>query len=169
MFAVDRKKGVTFCNTQWEAFSGQTEDLARGLGFMEAVHPEDLIKCNLPSFDDGDLSATNVPISLPAESRRTRSSAASSELSETSVTSGETVLATTAFASPMGMQMPQRKLSELASKGILKASKDATGKQSYSTEVRLRMSTGEYRWHLVRLLLAEPLLQAESSEETWYG
>lgn len=139
---------------------------------MEAVHPDDLVKCKLPTFDDENEQVSNVPISMPPEPRRTLSSnTASSHLSGSSTASGDTILGTTDYSSSHGqMHMPQRKLSELASTGILKASRDVTGKQSYSTEVRLRMASGEYRWHLCRLLLAEPLIQAESEEhETWYG
>jgi signal transduction histidine kinase len=65
-------------------------------------------------------------------------------------------------------QLPQARLSQLASTGILKASRDADGKPSYSTEVRLRSKDGEYRWHLVRVLLAERDLQNDE-EDTWYG
>ena len=138
---------------------------------METVHPDDLSKCKLPSFDEDEEQASNVPISVPPEPKRSRSSAASSELSGSSATSGETVVGKTDIPSTARhLQMPQRKLSELATTGILKASRDATGKQSYSTEVRLRMKSGEYRWHLCRLLQAEPLIQAETHEqETWYG
>lgn len=136
------------------------------MGFMEAVHPDDLVKCQLPIFESENQVATNVPISVHPEPRRTKSATSSSEQSEAS---GETVTAAAEVVSPRGVQTPQRKLSELASKGLLSASKDTTGKQSYSTEVRLRMVSGEYRWHLVRVLLAEPLISSESNEETWYG
>lgn len=171
MFSVTRQRGVTFCNTQWLAFSGQTEDQALGLGFLDHVHPEDLAKCNLPSFDDDTDKASNVPISMLSPSMRSSSSGTASEISSSSsVGSGDTILANGNSSSPKTLHMPQRKLSELATTGILSASRDAAGKQSYSTEVRLRESSGEYRWHLVRLLLAEPIIQADTNErETWYG
>jgi signal transduction histidine kinase len=66
------------------------------------------------------------------------------------------------------MEMPQAKLSKLASTGILRVAKDASGRASYSTEVRLRSKEGEYRWHLVRILL-EKALAEDNDEETWYG
>lgn len=170
VFAVTRLRGIIFCNSQWQAYSGQSEEEALGAGFMEAVHSEDLTKCKLPSFDEDSEQASNVPISMPSDTLRSRSSAiSSSELSGSSPASGDTVLATSNIGSPGAMQMPQRQLSQLADKGILKASRDATGNQSYSTEVRLRNAMGEYRWHLVRLLLADPLVKSETSEETWYG
>jgi signal transduction histidine kinase len=70
-------------------------------------------------------------------------------------------------SSPVG-HMPQRKLSELASVGILKVSRDADGRPSYSTEVRLKSKDGDYRWHLVRVLRAENTV-LPNEEETWYG
>ncbi|GME24300.1 PAS domain-containing protein [Neofusicoccum parvum] len=65
--------------------------------------------------------------------------------------------------------MPQTRLSKLADTGILKVTRDSDGRPSYSTEVRLRSKDGTYHWHLVRILLAEPVLQGEEEEETWYG
>jgi signal transduction histidine kinase len=65
--------------------------------------------------------------------------------------------------------MPQRKLYKLATDGILKVSRDQDGRPSYSTEVRLRSKDGLYRWHLVRVLLAQPVRNDGSEEETWYG
>ena len=165
VFTVNRTKGVTFCNTQWENFSGQSEKIALGLGFMEYVHPEDIVKCRLPTFDEDSGRATNVPTSLPPEPKR----AFSSSQASSSSSSAETERAPTSpmHSSPV-TQLPQRKLSELATTGILKVSKDADGKQSYSTEVRLRSKEGEYRWHLVRVLLADENTRIDQ-EETWYG
>ncbi|KAK6422319.1 hypothetical protein LTR95_016684, partial [Oleoguttula sp. CCFEE 5521] len=163
VFAVNRAKGVTFCNSQWMYYSGQKEAQALGVGFMDYVHPEDLAKCRLPTFDDGTGKPTNVPTSMPPEPRRTTSMSvqSSSGSSDTEKVAGE-------ISSP-AQAMPQRKLSELATTGILKVSRDADGRPSYATEVRLKSKDGEYRWHLVRILLAEPLAQAGSDDETWYG
>lgn len=165
VFAVSKTKGVTFCNSQWIHYSGQTEAEALGVGFMDHVHPDDLLKCRLPTFDDESKQPTNVPTSVPPDFKRTNtaSAASSSGSSETErgVNSSE--------SSPSAGQMPQRKLSELASTGILKVARDADGRPSYSTEVRLKSKEGEFRWHLVRVLLAEPLLQNGNEEETWYG
>ena len=164
VFAVGRSKGVTFCNSQWIGYSGQTEAQALGVGFMDHVHPEDLAKCRLPTFEDGSNQPTNVPTSMPPEPRRSKSMSL-----ESSSGSSDTERGSILENSPPSNQMPQRKLSELASTGILKVTRDADGRPSYSTEVRLRSKDGEYRWHLVRILLAEPLLQAGNEEETWYG
>lgn len=167
VFAVNKAKGVTFCNTQWVYYSGQTEAQALGVGFMDYVHPDDLAKCRLPTFDEGSNQATNVPTSMPPEPRRTKSQSAASSSGSSETERGPSSSDT---SSPISA-MPQAKLSQLASTGILKVSKDADGRPSYSTEVRLKSKDGEYRWHLVRVLLAEPLLQntRASDEETWYG
>ncbi|KAK3717957.1 hypothetical protein LTR37_005383 [Vermiconidia calcicola] len=163
VFAVNRTKGVTFCNTRWFHFSGQPEAQALGVGFMDHVHPDDLTKCRLPTFDEDSDNAKNVPTSMPPELTRKPSESTTNTSSET-----EKGVASTE-SSPLNAQMPQRKLSELASTGILKIARDADGRPSYSTEVRLKSKDGDYRWHLVRVLLAEPLLQSEHEEETWYG
>ena len=159
VFAVNKSKGVTFCNTQWAHFSGQKEADALGVGFMDQVHPEDLGKCRLPTFDDESDQPNNVPTSVPPEIHRKASSSGSSETEKQD--SNE--------SSPISPHLPQRKLSELARTGILKISRDVDGRPSYSTEVRLKSKDGDYRWHLVRILLAEPLLRGENEEETWYG
>lgn len=164
VFAVSKLRGVTFCNTQWLSYSGQSEAQALGAGFMENVHPDDLVKCRLPTFDGDQSIPTNVPTSLPTEPRRTFSNSASSDSSETE-RPGSIADST---SSPIA-QMPPRQLSELAATGILKISHDSDGRPSYSTEVRLKSRDGDFRWHLVRVLLAEPLMKHESAEETWYG
>jgi PAS domain S-box-containing protein len=165
VFAVNKVKGVTFCNSQWVQYSGQKEAQALGVGFMDHVHPDDLAKCRLPTFDEESNQPTNVPTSLPPELHRKQSTSASS-----SDGSSETEKGTYgAEASPISPHLPQRKLSELASTGILKITRDADGRPSYSTEVRLKSKDGDYRWHLVRILLAEPALQDENEKDTWYG
>lgn len=160
VFVVSDKRGLTFCNTQWLNYSGQTETQASTSGFLEHVHPEDVIKCKLPDLsEDG---TPNVPTSLPTYSRKDSSSSSGD--------SGETEKAITSpgGSSPDRLDMPQAKLSKLASTGILRIVKDADGRASYSTEVRLRNKDGEFRWHLVRILLEKSLAE-DINEETWYG
>ena len=166
VFAVNRVKGVTFCNSQWLNYSGQTEAQALGAGFMDHVHPDDLMKCKLPTFEEGSSQPKNVPTSLPPEPRRTVSTSVASSSGSSETEKG--VSSSDPSSSPI-TNMPQRKLSELANTGILKVSRDADGRPSYSTEVRLKSRDGDFRWHLVRVLLAEPTLKGGDEEETWYG
>ncbi|EAT89406.2 hypothetical protein SNOG_02675 [Parastagonospora nodorum SN15] len=162
VFVVSNKRGMTFCNSQWITFSGQSESQALVSGFLEHVHPDDVIKCKLPELsEDG---AVNVPTSMPPEHGRTGSSSSSSDGSSET----ERTVTSPIGQSPDRMDMPQAKLSKLASTGILRVTKDAHGRSSYSTEVRLRNKDGEYRWHLVRILLEKSLAE-DSEEETWYG
>lgn len=162
VFVVSNRRGLTFCNSQWTTFSGQAEQEALVNGFLEYVHPDDVIKCKLP--DIGEDGSTNVPTSIPPEHSRhnSQNSSSSDDSSETDRT------VTSPGSTPEKMDMPQAKLSKLASTGILKVAKDADGRASYSTEVRLRNKDGDYRWHLVRILL-EKALAEDSAEESWYG
>jgi PAS domain S-box-containing protein len=162
VFAATRTRGVTFCNSQWLNYSGQTEAQARTLGFMDLVHPDDLAKCRLPVFND-DGSVAEVPTTVPHEIHRQDTGVSSSDDSSDTKT-------VTSPGAALTSQLPQAKLSKLATTGILKVSKDSDGRPSYSTEVRLRNKEGEYRWHLVRVLQAEPVRKDdEDEEETWYG
>ncbi|KAF1945675.1 autoinducer 2 sensor kinase/phosphatase-like protein luxQ [Clathrospora elynae] len=160
VFVVSDRRGLTFCNSQWISYSGQSETLALGSGFLEHVHPQDVVKCKLPEVNEDGVA--NVPTTLPTEHSRHNSSS-SDESSET-----EKTVTSPGAVSPDRMDMPQAKLSKLASTGILRIAKDADGRASYSTEVRLLNKDGDYRWHLVRILL-EKSLADNSDEETWYG
>ncbi|KAL6710565.1 hypothetical protein ACN47E_008613 [Coniothyrium glycines] len=160
VFVVSNRRGLTFCNSQWITFSGQTETQAHSNGFLEHVHPDDVIKCKLPVLDEDGVA--NVPTTLPAEpDRQDSSSSDTSSETEKNVTSPGS-------SSPDRMDLPQAKLSTLATSGILKISRDAHGRSSYSTEVRLRNKDGDFRWHLVRILLENSLAE-DGDEETWYG
>ncbi|KAF1848566.1 uncharacterized protein K460DRAFT_77280 [Cucurbitaria berberidis CBS 394.84] len=160
VFVVSDRRGLTFCNSQWITYSGQTETQALGSGFLEQVHSDDIIKCKLPELNEHGVA--NVPTTFPSEHAR-QDSSSSDESSET-----EKTVTSPGSSSPDVKDLPQAKLSKLASAGILRIVKDADGRASYSTEVRLRNRDGDYRWHLVRILLEKSLAE-DSEEETWYG
>jgi PAS domain S-box-containing protein len=163
VFAATRSRGVTFCNSQWVTYSGQTEAEATGPGFMDHVHADDLAKCRLPTVNEDGSILIDVPTTLPPETKLRAQSG-----SEDSSDSGKTVTSP-GVGSPGASYLPQAKLYKLASTGILKFSRDQDGRPSYSTEVRLRSKDNNYRWHLVRVLLSEPVRNDGSEEETWYG
>ncbi|KAI9777207.1 MAG: hypothetical protein M1835_005308 [Candelina submexicana] len=174
VFAATDTEGITFANTQWLSFSGQKFEDALGLGFMEHVHPEDLIKCKLPELGDGPLLSTNVPTSLPPKPSRHPSTTSSASVSESSMSSDATVTAgrpkvsRVSSSDSSSMDIPVTELSELAKTGILKVSKDTNGKPSYSTEVRLRSKDGDYRWHLVRCIVVDSI-NFGNGEGSWFG
>jgi len=157
MFAVTRSKGIIFCNSQWVVYSGQTEEQALGVGFMDHVHPEDVSKCKLPLFAD------DTPAATPPPAARSSSQASSTNASENSIGTNATVTEFATISSTCNRLGPEKKLLELAAAGISKVSKD-----TYSTEIRLRSISGEYRWHLVRVLLAQSQSSSDN-EEVWYG
>lgn len=162
VFVVSNRRGLTFCNMQWMTYSGQAEEQALVNGFLEFVHPDDVIKCKLPEMAEDGSTATNVPTTLPPEhSRKDSSSSDDSVETERAVTSPLS-------SSSETMEMPQAKLSKLADTGILRVARDEHGRASYSTEVRLRNKDGNYRWHLIRILL-ERAFSEDESEESWYG
>ncbi|KAI9714938.1 MAG: hypothetical protein M1812_006251 [Candelaria pacifica] len=174
VFAATDTEGMTFANTQWLTYSGQKFNEALGLGFMEHVHPDDLIKCKLPVFGQDPTVATNVPTSFPPQPSRHPSSASSAGLSDSSLSSNATVTAGRPKVSRMSssdssnLDIPVTELSELAKTGILKVSKDSDGKPSYSTEVRLRSKDGDYRWHLVRCIVVDSI-NFGNGEGSWFG
>lgn len=129
---------------------------------MEYVYPEDLVKCQLPFFNPKAAMNTPAQPTNTPRSRRTESGTSSSSSS----TSNDSQVTATAPMHTASSATPQKKPSTISN---LRISKDSAGKPSYSTEVRLREKSGEYRWHLVRVLLADPLIRAGAEEETWYG
>ena len=52
VFAATANDGITYANTQWQGYSGQTLAQALRLGFMEHVHPADRHKCALPGLGE---------------------------------------------------------------------------------------------------------------------
>ncbi|CUS08279.1 unnamed protein product [Tuber aestivum] len=59
VFAATSNDGITYANTQWQGYSGQTLPQALQLGFMEHVHPGDRHKCALPGL--GETSLNGLP------------------------------------------------------------------------------------------------------------
>ncbi|KAI0441280.1 hsp90-like protein [Xylaria telfairii] len=153
IFTATESDGITFANEQWLAYTGQSEDGPMGNGFLDFVHPEDLARCRIP-FDHSsrtaretnaaDTSSSTVPLTpipqIASESQCLQSpSNPLLVISQNEPTAGSQV-----------SNLPNADLSELAKKGIIKVTTDSNGRLSYTTELRLRSKTGEYRWHLIR-------------------
>lgn len=158
IFAASVPEGMTFANTQWLSYSGQDFDQALGFGFLDHVHPEDIIKCQFPAFTDASVSRSTSSLTVNVPQRRSLSSG---HLSDASAATNDTLKAQVS-RTPDGDTLgnapilaPSGLLRDLAAKGIIKASKDGQGRLSITTEMRLRSTSGQYRWHLVQGSLIE--------------
>lgn len=145
-------EGIVSVNQQWHAFSGQSLEDARGLGFAKHVHGDDLFKCGVLSPSDAaavsSLSSTDTSVS-----------------GSTSSSSTQTIQPLQRLAR---FTQDTSSLDRLVDKGIITVERDENDRLSYSTEVRLRSKGGEFRWFLVRLVKVEAqgLLSGRAS---WYG
>ena len=157
MFAVTRPRGVTFCNTQWLGYSGQTEEQACGVGFLDHVHPEDLDKCRIPMFTNEGQRKESLS-RVPSDSTDSSSRQESAE----SLDSGTTIQAESARLPVTHTPL------QLPSGEVLKLSYDQSGRPFYSAEVRLRSKGSEISLAFSPPLLAEPA-PGDECEETWYG
>ncbi len=159
IFAASVPEGMTFANTQWLSYSGQDFDQALGFGFLDHVHPEDIIKCQFPAFTSAGLGRSTPSLTASVQVERSPSSG---HLSEVSAATDDTIKADISTTSDDGtlsnaaeVLAPSGLLRDLASRGIIKASKDGQGRLSITTEMRLRSKSDQYRWHLVQGSLIE--------------
>jgi len=179
IFAATEDEGVTFANEQWLSYTGQDFNDALGLGFMDYVHPEDLAKCHIP-IDRPPTPSQHRPKKPHEPSRNpsqassggkssVRSSVVSEAPTETTVKGVHQSLSrNNSSRSSSVYEFPTADLSELARTGIIKVTTDNNGRQSYTTEVRLRSKTGEYRWHLVRCVEVDNI-NLGSGDGSWFG
>ncbi|KAI1328613.1 hypothetical protein F5Y16DRAFT_368873 [Xylariaceae sp. FL0255] len=138
LFTATESEGITFANEQWLSYTGQTEEGPLGLGFMDFVHPEDLARCRVPR--------EGITRSSTEKGTTTFATGLSSIMAEQKPGSGHNRLNVNGLI----FDLPNAELSELARNGIIKVTTDSNGRLSYTTEVRLRSKSGEYRWHLIR-------------------
>lgn len=179
IFAASEDKGVIFSNEQWLAYTGQSYDDAMETGFMDFVHPEDLARCRIPIVPPSPSEAT------PKQKERARLNSQVSSGGNSSSTSGTTsqvsdtptditvkidrlLSRTSSSSSGSKYELSGVDLAELARSGVIKVSTDSDGKQSYTTEIRLRSKTGEYRWHLVRCVAVDQV-KFGNGEGSWFG
>ncbi|KAI0485482.1 hsp90-like protein [Xylaria cf. heliscus] len=153
IFTATESDGITFANEQWLAYTGQSEDGPLGNGFLDFVHPEDLARCRVPFQHSSktaretrptDVSSSTVPSNpIPSIASEGQSPRIPPKPLLVISQNEPTV-------SSQASNLPNTDLSELAKKGIIKVATDSNGRLSYTTELRLRSKTGEYRWHLIR-------------------
>ncbi|MCJ1403096.1 hypothetical protein MMC11_006319 [Xylographa trunciseda] len=160
IFAASVPNGMTFANTQWLSYSGQTLEETLGFGFLDHVHPEDLVKCRFPGVDNPiDIKAVKALLS-PRESlaRQHSTSSSSGETRSTSTAETErTLRANPSMPSTPSpeVEAPSALLRGLVKDRIIKCSRDGQDNLTITTEMRLMSKTGEYRWHLVQGSLIE--------------
>lgn len=159
IFTATEDEGITFANEQWLSYTGQSFDDSLGLGFMDFVHPEDLAKCRIPANEpptpqgrkrDAAGKVYQDSVSSEATSTSTVHAPAQTGLDASLRGSQQPLSRNNSSSSSSVFELPTAELTELARKGIIKVTTDNDGRVSYTTEVRLRSKTGEYRWHLVR-------------------
>lgn len=171
IFTATEDDGITFANDQWLSYTGQSFEDSLGLGFMDYVHPDDLARCRIPIERGVKLSNAQSP---PDEKGHSGASSAGTQTTPTARNVSQTlqqpavgksglrsVQPALSRASSSGSEsiysLPSAELTELARKGIIKVTTDTSGRLSYTTEVRLRSKTGEYRWHLIRCVEIDTL------------
>ncbi|TDZ35761.1 Peroxide stress-activated histidine kinase mak1 [Colletotrichum trifolii] len=155
IFTATEDKGITFANGQWLPYTGQSFEDSLGLGFKDFVHPDDLAKCQIPT----DRPPTPMPSRFDRKGHQEASEAmlaslaspkAQSQLEKNLRGIHQSLSRNESSSSSSVYEMPSVDLTALVRQGTIKVNTDSNGRLSYTTEVRLRSKSGEYRWHLVR-------------------
>ncbi len=179
IFSATEDEGVTFANQQWLTYTGQAFEDALGIGFMDYVHPEDLARCHIP-INSPPTPSHPCP-KKPAEPSRnpSQTSSAGKSSSKSGTTSEapteatikgvyQSLSRTNSSSNGSIYEYPAADLSELMKSGVIKVDTDNAGRVSYSTELRLRAKSGEYRWHLVRCVEVDNI-NLGSGDGSWFG
>ncbi|OWP05620.1 hypothetical protein B2J93_1669 [Marssonina coronariae] len=178
IFSATEEEGVTFANQQWLSYTGQAYDDALGLGFMDFVHPEDVAKCHFSTnFPPTPLGSTSrkpaEPSRNPSQASsggKSRGSAVSDAPTERTIKGVHPVLSgSNSSSSDSVYEFPSGDLSRLMKAGVIKGEIDGNGRTSYSTEIRLQSKSGEYRWHLVRCVEVDNIINLGSGDGSWFG
>lgn len=156
IFTATEDDGVTFANEQWLSYTGQSFEDSLGLGFLDFVHSDDLARCRIPTDQPPTPMAPKTatfkkPQDSPVTSETSAGTLHPSRTPESNLRGVHQALSRHNSSGNTSIyELPSADLSELAKKGIIKVGKDSNGRPSYTTEVRLRSKSGEYRWHLIR-------------------
>ncbi|KAK2629944.1 hypothetical protein QTJ16_000764 [Diplocarpon rosae] len=178
IFSATEEEGVTFANQQWLSYTGQRYEDALGLGFMDFVHPEDVAKCRFSTNSSPTPLVTTSK--KPAEPSRNPSQASSGGKSRESAPSEaptertikgvyQALSRSSSSSSDSVHEFPSGDLSKLMKAGVIKVETDSNGRTSYSTEIRLRSKSGDYRWHLVRCVEVDNIINLGSGDGSWFG
>ncbi|KFY95822.1 hypothetical protein V498_03130 [Pseudogymnoascus sp. VKM F-4517 (FW-2822)] len=175
IFAATEDEGITFANEQWLSYTGQKFDDVLGLGFMDFVHPDDLARCRIPTDTrptpaSGSKSRRAFDAAMPNSPEKVaRTTSDLSTATENTVKGMHQALSRTNSSSSESVyELPSADLSELARNGVIKVTTDSNGRLSYTTEIRLRAKSGEYRWHLVRCVEVDNI-NFGSGAGSWFG
>ncbi|TQS36784.1 hypothetical protein Golomagni_02757, partial [Golovinomyces magnicellulatus] len=176
IFSATEEDGITFANHQWLSFTGQPFQDSIGLGFLDFVHPEDLAKCHVLikessrlTLPDSNKSPNNSQDTSPVDNI-SKSQMRSSEPNVSGSTKNNpfSLSRTNSTCSNSGHDYLSTNIAELTRSGIVKVEKDSNGQLSYSTELRLRSKSGDYRWHLVRCVEIDDM-NFGNSNGSWFG
>jgi len=182
IFAASEETGVIFANEQWLSYTGQEYEDALELGFVDYVHPEDLAKCRLPLGQNDSVeqvekasppgrTASHSSSGGKSSSTDTKSSGTMTEMPTQATTKeNESMLSRTNSSSSESKHgLSSADLAALARSGVVQVAVDNNGRKSYTTEVRLRSKTGEYRWHLVRCVEVDSFKFGGGGSGSWFG
>lgn len=155
IFTATEDEGITFANEQWLSYTGQSFEDVLGLGFMNFVHPDDLAKCQVPlakspSPPPDEGSPARVHSAVGSKVLPTHGGNSVSVADSGSRGIYQSLSRNNSSSTSSSYDLPTANLTELARKGIIRVSTDGSGRLSYTTEIRLRSKSGEYRWHLIR-------------------
>ncbi|KAK4667399.1 hypothetical protein QC763_308880 [Podospora pseudopauciseta] len=158
IFTATEDEGITFANEQWLSYTGQTFEDVLGLGFMDFVHPDDLAKCQIPperspsplfkNENKGHAHSISIDRMSIKSAKSTRPSSTAPDANIRGI--HQALSRHNSSSSGSVYELSTANLTELARKGVIRVSTDSSGRLSYTTEIRLRSKSGEYRWHLVR-------------------
>lgn len=150
IFAASVPTGMTFANTQWLSYSGQSLEETLGFGFLQHVHPDDLHKCRFPDIGThANPKSISALLSSHEPTTREPSPSVATDESEESIVTDKTMKPANSGRSS-DVEAPSSLLRDLVKEGVIKCSKDGQGNLSITTEMRLRSKSNEYRWHLVQ-------------------
>ncbi|RKF79514.1 putative hsp90-like protein [Golovinomyces cichoracearum] len=176
IFSATEEDGITFANHQWLSFTGQPFEDSIGLGFIDFVHPEDIAKCHILIKESSRLtlpgskkSANDSQDTSPVDNiGKSQMRSSESNVSGSTKNKRFSLSRTNSTCSNSSHDYLSTNIAELTRSGIVKVERDSNGQLSYSTEVRLRSKSGDYRWHLVRCVEVDDM-NFGNCTGSWFG